>query len=236
MTDAAQEKARALRWKRPMSKSLNWRTILETLDEIAEEAEGIRWMEDEDIEAALGDEEEAWEFKTAFSDLSADCERFREDLDDVRRYDFISADADEEDEASLFDLFFPAVGATGGMYGFDEYEEDYFPIDAAQEEYAQKEAAKRLKRLTKDQLLDAAGMCLRIAQQFISIRYRHDCLSAALDILKGEQAGLLKIVKGIEDAYEKAEADTFGFKFYAGHENAAFDRMLLNLPERMWIE
>lgn len=234
---AAQEKARAMRWKKPMMKTLNWRHICETLGEIAEAAADIQWMDEGDIVEALGDEEEAFEFRIAFSDLAADCERFRDDLKEARQYDFISTDADDEDEASLFDLFFPAVGAGGDMYGFDAYEEDYFPLDTYQADVAHQEAAKRLQqRLTKTQLLDAAGMCMRIAAQFMAIQYRYDCLDAALSILRGEHGGLIRIVQGIEAAYAAADAASHGFKFDFGAEVRTLDRMLQEVPERMWVE
>ncbi len=236
MTDAAREKARAMRWKRPMMRELNWWHIVETLDEIASDASDVQWMDEDAIAEALGDEEEAYEFRIAFSDLVADCERFREDLSQVRQYDFISTDADGEDEATLFDLFFPAVGADGMMLGYDSVEEDYFPLDPFVVDYAQKEAGKRLKRLTKEQLLDAAGLCLRIAMQFVSLQYRYDCLSASLAILKGEQAGLLKMVKGIEEAYAAADAASHGFQFDFSAEVRTLDRMLQEVPERMWVE
>lgn len=236
MTDTAREKAKALRWKRPIMRDLNWFHITETLDEIAEAASDIQWMDENEIAEALGDEEEAYEFRTAFSDLAGDCERFRDELSQVREYDFISTDADGEDEATLFDLFFPAVGSGGEMLGYDSYEEDYFPIESFTAEYAQQEARKRLKRLTKDQLLDAAGLCMRIAAQFVAIQYRYDCLSASLAILRGEQDGLLKVIKGIEEAYAAAEAASFGFKFTYGDECQRLDRMIQNVPERMWVE
>ena len=236
MTVAAREKAKALRWKRPMMRDLNWWHIVETLDEIAEAAADIQWMDEDEIAEALGDEEEAYEFRVAFSDLAGDCERFREELEQVREYEFISTDADGEDEATLFDLFFPAVDAGGEMLGYDSFEEDFFPLDPMVTDYARQEAAKRLKRLTKDQLLDAAGLCLRIAAQFVAIQYRYDCLSASLAILRGEQDGLLKMVKGSEDAYTAAEAASNGFRFDFGKEVSTLDRMLREVPERMWVE
>lgn len=236
MTDEAQKRAKALRYKRPMMKTLNWFQILETLGEIEEAAGDVRWMDEDEITEALGDEEEAFEFRAAFADLAADCERFHADLDEVRRYDFLSTDTDGADEATLFDLFFPAVGMSGDMYGFDAYEEDYFPIDAYQTDAARQEAQKRLKRLTKDQLLDAAGICLRIAMQYAAIQYRYDCLSVSLAILRGTHDGLLKTVKAIEEAYTAAEAATDGFRWDFGRELDALDRMTRDLPERMWIE
>ncbi len=51
-----------------------------------EECENIRWYTDSDdgndslINALDGDEDEAYEFKMAFADLCAECERMQEDL------------------------------------------------------------------------------------------------------------------------------------------------------------
>ena len=234
--EARAKKARALMWKKPMMQDLNWRTITETVNEIAEAAADIRWMDEDDIAEALGDEEEAYSFRIAFSDLAADCERFAEALEEVRRYDFLSVVSDDDDEAALFDAFFPAVNSGGIMLGYDSEEGDYFPLETFVMEYAEREAAKRLMRLTKEQLLDAAGACLRIALQYTAIRYRYDSLESALSILRGAQAGMIRIAKGIEAAYDAAESASDGFRFVYVPAVDAFDRMLTELPDRVWLE
>ena len=79
-----QKKAKELRYKRTMLKELNYEYMCEKLYEIIEKCDEVQYFEDTDdetlIEALDGDEDEAWEFRMMFSSLSADCERFAEDL------------------------------------------------------------------------------------------------------------------------------------------------------------
>ena len=94
------------------------------------------------INALSGDEDEAYEFKMAFADLCAECERMFEDLQ-------------EEWVPHYFDIFFVAAGAGdayGGLLGFDEYEQDYFGIGCS-DSWAEDEAKKKLKQMKKQKLL-----------------------------------------------------------------------------------
>lgn len=80
------EKARNLRFKKPIVKDLNLDKITEGLWEIQGVCEEIRWYTDSDdgedslINALDGEEDEAYEFKMAFADLCAECERMQGDL------------------------------------------------------------------------------------------------------------------------------------------------------------
>ena len=97
-------KAKQLRYKKPIVRDLNLDKIQEGLWNIMEECENIRWYTDSDdgndslINALDGDEDEAYEFKMAFADLCAECERMQEDLQ-------------EEWIPNCFDSFFVAAGA-----------------------------------------------------------------------------------------------------------------------------
>ena len=139
------EKARNLRFKKPIVKDLNLDKITEGLWEIQGVCEEIRWYTDSDdgedslINALDGEEDEAYEFKMAFADLCAECERMQGDLQ-------------EEWVPECFDIFFVTSGAGesfGGMLGWDSYEGDYFGIDGM-DVFAEDEARKKLKRLSKD--------------------------------------------------------------------------------------
>lgn len=108
-------KAKQLRYKKPIVRDLNLDKIQEDLWNIMEECENIRWYTDSDdgndslINALDGDEDEAYEFKMAFADLCAECERMQEDLQ-------------EEWIPNCFDMFFVAAGAGenfGGLLGWD---------------------------------------------------------------------------------------------------------------------
>ena len=228
------EKARALRYRKPAVKDLNIAEILEQLTEIEEECAEVHWYCDSEdgwdtlLNALDNDDADAWEFKMAFADLEGQCERMRDDLTD----DFHMAMGVTEG----FDLFFAGIGAGktfGGMMGFDEYEQDYFGLEPGWEsEQAEKTAAEKLKRLTKDELLDTAGRCFRIAVNFLSLRHRYDNLKAAMDILREQNTALLQQVKAIEEAYEAATRSEYEWE----NDTGRFDALLRALPDRAWIE
>lgn len=225
MSEERREKARKLRYKKPISKSLNLEQIRSDLRDIQDDAQDLRWTEDNDalVSALDGDEDEAWEFRMAFSDLVSDAERMESDLD-------------EGWVPEMFDTFFPAVHGDDEYLGYDSVEQDYFGIEAWENPYAERIAKEQLSRLTKSDLIDTAGACLRIAREYMAIMFRYDCLRAAIDILKGQNDGLLQIVRAIEAQYEKAEEQTVHFAYHFGEEERTLDKMLWNVPERLWIE
>lgn len=230
------EKARNLRYRKPIMQELNIRHIREELADIAEQCAEVQWFVDSEdgrdtlLAALNGDEDDAYEFRMSFSTLSADCERMAEDLDQNLWYPG-AEDISRVDDG--YDLFFVSIGAGGGdMYGYDAYEEDYFGLDTFESELAEREAKKKLMRLTKDQIIDVAHMALKVALQFVALRSRYDDLKAALDILRGQNAGYLQQVREIEEAYEKATRGKDEWE----RDSARFDRMLRELPDRAWIE
>ncbi len=203
-------KARKLRYKKPIVKELNLDSITQDLWDIQEECEGVRWYTDSDdgedslINALDGDEDEAHEFKMAFADLCAECERMFNDLD-------------EEWVPDCFDIFFVSAGAGetyGGLLGWDSYERDYFGLDCS-EAFADDEAKKKLKQMTKDDLIAAARQCFRVYSAYIGLRNRYDSLKAAIDILKDRNTGYLQTVKEIERLYEAVSADDWSREEYS---------------------
>ncbi len=227
--ETKQQKARQLRYKKPIVKDLNLQKIYEELWDIQEECENIHWYYETDddtlINALDGDEDEAYEFKMMFGDLCAECDKM---LDDLK----------EEWVPKCFDLFFVAIGAGedfGGLLGLDTFEQDYFGLDCS-DIFAEDESKKALKQLTKENLIAAARQCFRIYQSFIALRYRYDCLKAAMDILKDQNTGHLQMVKQIEELYEKAEKESFGFHYQWCKTAMQLDRFLDNLPQEAWLQ
>lgn len=223
------EKARQLRYRKPIAKDLNIDTITEELWDIQSECEDVHWYFDTDddtlINALDGDEDEAYEFRMMFADLCAECERMIEDLQ-------------EEWVPDCFDRFFVAIGAGddyGGLLGFDTYEQDYFGLSCA-DAFAENESKKALKQLTKDNLIAAARQCFRIYSSYIALRHRYDCLKASLDILRAQNTGYLQMVKQIEEVYSKADKESCGFKYKYCKEVQELDRILNNLPQEAWIQ
>ena len=224
------EKARNLRFKKPIVKDLNLDKITEGLWEIQGVCEEIRWYTDSDdgedslINALDGEEDEAYEFKMAFADLCAECERMQGDLQ-------------EEWVPECFDIFFVTSGAGesfGGMLGWDSYEGDYFGIDGM-DVFAEDEAGKKLKRLSKDELITAARQCFKVYQAYIGLRNRYDSLKAAIDILRDQNTGFLQIIKEIEKLYEQA-AEHQGLYAEYSKEWKEFERYTDALPPEAWIQ
>ena len=222
-------KARQMRYKRPIVKKLNLDIITQDLWDIQEECENIRWYTDSEdgtdslINALNGDEDEAYEFKMAFADLCAECERMCEDLD-------------EEWVPECFDIFFVSVGAGelgGGLLGWDSFEQDYFGISCSGS-FAEDEAKKKLKTMTKDNLIAAARQCFKVYSAYIGLRNRYDSLKAAIDILRDQNTGYLQTVKEIEKLYEDASKDRWSRDEYS-KESREWKRYTDALPPEAWI-
>lgn len=222
-------KAKQLRYKKPIVKNLNLYSITQDLWDIQEECENVRWYtESEDgndslINALAGDEDEAYEFKMAFADLCAECDRMREDIK-------------EEWVPECFDIFFVAAGAGeswGGLLGWDSYEKDYFGI-SCYSSFAEDEAKKKLKQMTKEDLIAAARQCFKIYSAYIGLRNRYESLKAAIDILRDQNTGYLQAVKEIEKLYETASQDEWSRKDWS-KESREWEQYTDALPQEVWI-
>ena len=220
------EKARNLRYKRAVLADLNLETIQSTLYEMAETASDVKyWCTDEDetqLDELIGDEEETFELKMAFSTLEADCEQMQQDMDD-------------EWVPEFFDDFFGAIagGGAGEMMGYDRYAGDYFGLSGSWEaQRAQKECEKRLLAHTKQEIVEAYSICFRVAVNYIALKDRYDGLKAYIDILHGQNTGLLQTVKRIEELYDKT-ADCGLNRWESEKEFAA---LLDSLPQEVWLQ
>jgi hypothetical protein len=232
MIDAEETKRRKaiqMRYKKPIVKNLNLDFIQQDLWDIMEECEEVRWYTDSEdgtdslVSALAGDEDEAYEFKMAFADLCAECERMSEDLD-------------EEWVPECFDIFFVAAGAGelyGGLLGYDSYEQDYFGINCT-DAWAEDEAKKKLKQMTKDNLIVAVRQCLKVYHAYIGLRNRYDSLKAAIDILRDQNTGYLQAVKEIEKLYEAVSADVYS-RNELSKESQDWKRYTDALPQEAWI-
>lgn len=228
--EVKREKAKRLRYKKPIVKDLNLDFIKEDLWDIQSDCEEVRWYTDSDdgedslINALDGDEDEAYEFKMAFADLCAECEKMLEDLD-------------QEWIPECFDLFFVAIGSQksyGGLLGYDVYEKDYYGINHYEILFAEDEAKKRLKKMTKDDLIAAARQCFQVYHAYIGLRTRYDSLKAAIDILRDKNTGVLQAVKEIDRLYDESNADGGCYLKYT-KEWREFERYTDALPPEAWI-
>lgn len=229
MVDAEETKrfkAKQLRYKRPIAKNLNLESLTQDLWDIQEACEEVHWYTDSDdgndslINALAGDEDEAYEFKMSFADLCAECERMIEDLQ-------------EEWVPECFDIFFVVAGAED-ILGWDSYEHDYYGISQYESCLAENDSRDRLKRMTKDELIDASRQCFKIYQAYIGLRNRYDSLKAAIDILRDQNTGVLQAVKEIEKLYDAAQERQGNYAEYS-KEWKEFERCTDALPPEAWL-
>lgn len=220
------EKAKAMMYKKAALAELNIETILNKLEEIGAECDEVEYfMSDEEslIDALDGDEEAEYEFKMMFADLSAESEGLYNIL--IENY-----------VTEHFNDLFVGIMSRGydcyEIVGFDSYEEDYFNLSGIETDWAKNESAKRLKRLTKDELLSVCGQCFGIAMSYINVKFKYEHLKATFDILKGENGAILKSVKEIERLYN----DMFEDGYINREAEKKFDIYLNHLPERIWTE
>lgn len=195
MSELEKQKAHALRYRKPVVKGLSIEEIQNELFSIIDDCSEIiwEWNSDKDtiIDALCGDEDDAGEMMLQFSDLQSNTEDMLDDLKNC----YISEHFD--------DFFAGTIGQGMDMYGYDTYEQDYFPIDRWESRYAASEARKRMERLTKSELLEAAGACMSLYSSFISLQTRHLSLKAALDILSGNNTKVLSTVRTINEIYDE---------------------------------
>ena len=219
------ERAKNLRYKKGIAAGFNINDIIDGLSEISSECDDIRYItegdEDTLIAALDGNEEDAYEFRMMFSDLSCECER----LNILLSEEYISEYFDE--------LFCRVAGGCVEVLGYDSYEDDYYALTSFEGRMAQEESEKRLLKLTKHQILQAAEQCFGIASAYLNIQYKYDYLKATFDILRDENTSYIETIKGIEDAYSKAADD--GFYVYS-QSTKDFEQLVAALPPRAWLE
>lgn len=207
-------KARQLRYKKPIVTGLTLEAIQEKLWEMQGACYDVQYAIDGDdgdeiLSAMLGDEDEAFQFKMSFSDLSAECEQFSADLENLEWRDYLG---------SYYDLFMvngSVADQFGGLAGWDTFEGDYFGLqDRYSEEYALTAAHDKLKKdLTKDKMLDLFKLCMKVFTQYVGLCYRYDCLKASMDVLREKNSAHLKAVKAINQLYDQVDKETSGFQF-----------------------
>lgn len=214
-------KAKQMRYKKAAMQMLNIEQITDELYNISSECDEIRYFmsDDETLTAALdGDDEEAYEFRMLFLDLSAKCEQ----LVNILQEEYVSEHFD--------DLLVGMLGNRFNTIGYDGFEEDYYNLTRFESDLAQRESGKRVMRLNKEQIISTCGQCLGIVISFLDVRHSYDYLKASFDILKDNNTSILKTVKDIEALYEKAVNDG-----YWGENTKLFNDFVMSLPDELWL-
>ena len=216
------ERSKALRYKRPALASMGYEALTSELNEIQAACSDVAYYfpqgDDTLLDALDGDEEEAFEFQMAFSELSAKVDKLVEamyEIGDQQQYD---------------DCTVALIGNRYTLVGFDGYVEDYFQLAGYESHLAESEAGKRMMRHTKAEMLSIIGQSVGTLVAFLDIRQQYDYLKATIDILRGENQSMLQAIKRIEELYDRAQMD--GWK----RDSREFDDLVAVLPEKMWIE
>lgn len=216
------ERSKALRYKRPALASMGYEALTSELYEIQEACSDVAYYfpqgDDTLLDALDGDEEDAFEFQMAFSELSAKVDRLVEamyEIGDQQQYD---------------DCTVALIGNRYTLVGFDGYEEDYFQLAGYESHLAESEAGKRMMRHTKAEMLSIIGQSVGTLIAFLDIRQQYDYLKATIDILRGENQSMLQAIKRIEELYDRAQMDDWE------RDSREFDALVAVLPEKMWIE
>lgn len=222
-----QYKAKMLRYKRPIARDMNLSFIQEKIWEMMDVISDVQWYIEDEVNLAKamdGDEDDAYAFRMAFSDLAAELEQFQDDLNN-------------EYVPDCFDDLFPAAGASyfGGYLRYDSYEKDYYGLLPYEYQYAEEEAEKRICRMTKKELLEAMGACLKVVVGYVALQYRYDCLEASLRIIQENNLERLNLVKAIDEQYAKAEEESEHFKYNFCESVRDLDDMLSQVPQEYWI-
>lgn len=231
MTGTAREiraqKARNLRYKKPMLREINLEAIQCWLTEAMEACSEWAWVDeelrDEMLDAFDGNDEEYYAYQNAFAALDEDLNRFFDDLQEC-------------DIPECFDDFLCGIGGDGGvMLGYDAVEGDYFGLDTPYEQaIAIEEAHKRLMRLSKADMLNVAGKCFRIAMSYMALRGRLEDLTAAIEIARGLNKDILQSVRDVQALYDDMQVKRESGSISNGKERA-FEAALEKLPAEAWL-
>lgn len=227
-TKTRQEKARVLRYKRPALECLGATFVQDRLQEIMEACDDVQYFLDSEgktlLDALDGDEEEAYEFRMMFADLSADAYRVEEQ---IMEYGFDWHDYD--------DVTVAMVGERYSLVGFDSFETDYCQLVSPYErEWAEEGAQKRLMAKTKKELLESVrrNWCIFLAFFDLDQRYQH--LKATMDILRGDNTAMLAVIRDIEAKYDAMMSPYSAHQLRDRKAEREFDALLERLPERAW--
>ena len=126
------------------------------------------------------------------------------------------------------------------MSGFDFYERDFFPLGDYDEYAATEEAKKRLKRLTKNQILDLVGSSVAILLTFNDFRISYERLMATYEILTGTNRATMEAIAQIDKLYDTMIAAKSKPQWKRSNKENfdlyRFEQVLQSLPPRMWVE
>jgi len=196
-------------WKKSMLQSLNYSGIVDWLYEVMDNGDMYGYEREETGESGYYQE-----YKDQFDDLSAGAYGLWEALQE-------SIIRDNWDDMTV-----ALLGHTQTVLGYDAVETDYFGILNCEQDWAVDEAAKRIERMTKRDLIYAFRQVMATLVLFFDVKAAHDCLVSIVEELDERGALLQKKNDEINRLYQDL----------TGANESDFDRIIENVPQRMWVE
>ena len=223
------DRCRNLRYKKPALMDLGFFAITEKLNEIQEMCSEIHWAFDDDetlINAFDGNEDDAYEFRMAFTDVESEAYQLQRCLEEQFYYE-------DDPEREFDDCSVALIGKRYNAVGFDDYEEGYYNLTSYETNLATTEAGKRIMRKTKAEMLSTIGQVLGIVLSFQNIELKYEYLKATIDIFRDANMSILQVIKEIEQLYSDMFCDDYRKCRNAEKE---FDTRVQELPDKYWVE
>lgn len=193
-------------WKKSILQTLSLSDIYTWLYEIGENGDPYGYENSE--------EGYYQEYKEHFDELSCGAYSMLEALND---YDL---------KENWNDMIVALLGETHRVLGYDALETDYFHMLAFEEEWAQEEAIKRIKRLSKYDMIRCFRKVMTTLVLFFDLKSAHDCLTSIVEELDERNAIFKQKSMEIDRLYQDLtlKCDT------------EFEAAIAKLPQRMWVE
>lgn len=204
-------------WRKSMLAYLNLSDIYNMLDEIVGNGDPFGYDNTE-----LSDSEYYDQYSELFNELSEGADSIMQGIDKI-------TDDYEYDEDKWNALSVALLGRQERILGFDHGQDDYYAMldpDNWENIKAVDEAERKCKRMTKAELLKTFKQILTTLTLFYDVKSAHDCLAAVVTELE-EKGALLE---------RKNDEINRLYKDLTGSSEKEFDRLIANLPQRMWVE
>ena len=199
-------------WKKSMLQSLNLSDICDYLWEIGENGDCYGY----EREGETGESGYYQEYKELFDELSAGA------------YELLQALQDSDVHEHWDDMTVALLGDTMRVLGYDTVEMDYYGMLSDHEEWATEEAAKRIERMSKHDLIKTFKRVMTVLVCFFDIKAAHDCLISIVQELD-EKGAILEL---------KNEAINRIYEDYTDLDHKELDKLIdsISLNSRMWVE
>lgn len=195
-----------------MLEHLNFNDIIDNLYEIADNGDPCGYNSDE--------EGYYQEYKPFFDELSAGAYSLIDTL--TSEYGAYSFEDIKWDEITV-----ALLGETQCVLGYDVEQQDYYNmLNPCYEDCAIEVAEQRLEKLTKKDLIRNFRQVLTTLILYFDIKSAHDCLTSIVQELDERSALLEQKNEKINEIYEDL----------TGKNGEEFDRIIKNIPPRMWVE